>query len=497
MIERRVDDLAERDFDLVVVGGGIYGVMLTLESARRGLRPLLLERSDFGAATSWNSLRIVHGGLRYLQSLDLPRFRESVAERAWLMRDFPELVEPLACLMPLYGRGLRRPSVLRLALFADTLLGRPIHRSIAPDRMLERGRVLSARETIERFPKVDRDGLLGAALWFDAVMADSQRLVVEALHWACSAGARALNYVEARALLTGSGTVAGIRARDLEADAELEVRAPLVVNCGGPWCREIAAAFDRDVPELFEPSLAFNVLLDRPSPADCALAVAPPRGGPTFFLHPWKGRVLAGTVHLPAARDPAGPLPPGEASPPGEEAVAHFLADLSRAVPGLDARAEHVERVHWGLLPVHEAGTTRLTTRPQILDHAAHGGPAGLWSLSGVKLTTARAVVERALGRILAACGRELPAAAGPPRPAASWWPPRAELERMLGVDPGAARAAIERIEREEAVCHLDDLLLRRTDWGAIPGDGARLGRRIEACLGRRLGAPGRPATAG
>ena len=98
-----------RRYDLIVVGGGIYGMCLALEASRRDLRPLLLERDDFGGATSLNSLRILHGGLRYLQTLVIPRFFESVEQRAWFMANFRPLCRVLPCLMPLYGKGLRRP----------------------------------------------------------------------------------------------------------------------------------------------------------------------------------------------------------------------------------------------------------------------------------------------------------------------------------------------------------------------------------------------------
>lgn len=122
MIRRDPAAAAQESYDLIVIGGGIYGIALALESSRRGWRPLLLERGDFGGETSLNSLGIVHGGLRYLQSLDIIRFRESVAERRWFLAHFPDLVEPLKCLMPLYGGGLRRRSVIAAALSA---IGRP------------------------------------------------------------------------------------------------------------------------------------------------------------------------------------------------------------------------------------------------------------------------------------------------------------------------------------------------------------------------------------
>ena len=213
-IGRDPESATAGSYDLLVVGGGFYGVMLTLEAARRGLSTLLVERDDFGGATSWNSLRIVHGGLRYLQALDLRRHRESVAERRWFLGTFPDLVAPLPCLMPLWspprGGRMRRRSAFRLALAADRLLRRK--GDGAEDRALPPDRLLTASQTTALFPGVDRSGLRGGALWHDAVVPDSPRLIVEALRWAVRCGARALNYTEATGLLLEKGRVAGVRA---------------------------------------------------------------------------------------------------------------------------------------------------------------------------------------------------------------------------------------------------------------------------------------------
>jgi len=115
-IRRDPAGAAQSRFDLIIVGGGVYGIMIALEATRRGLAPLLLERDDFAAATSANSLRILHGGLRYLQRLDIGRSLESIRERAWWLSQFPEHAAPLPCLMPLYGGGFRRPAVLSQGL---------------------------------------------------------------------------------------------------------------------------------------------------------------------------------------------------------------------------------------------------------------------------------------------------------------------------------------------------------------------------------------------
>ncbi|HEV7517833.1 MAG TPA: FAD-dependent oxidoreductase, partial [Thermoanaerobaculia bacterium] len=233
-IWRDLERAARTRFDLLVVGGGVYGIALALEASRRGLSALLVERDDFGAATSANSLRIVHGGLRYLQSFDLSRFRVSVAERRWFLRCFPDLVLPLPCLMPLYspprGGALRRVTPLRLALAGDGLLERRRNVGVRADRLLPKGRILDAQEAARFCPAIDCEGLVGGVLWYDATMPDSERLLIEMLRWACACGAQALNYLTAERLLAEGGQATGAAVRDRLSGKLFDVHAHRVVN---------------------------------------------------------------------------------------------------------------------------------------------------------------------------------------------------------------------------------------------------------------------------
>jgi glycerol-3-phosphate dehydrogenase len=484
VIQRRPSGAAASTFDVLVVGGGIYGVALTLEAARRGLHAVLLERDDFGGATSWNSLRIVHGGLRYLQSLDIPRLRESVRERRWLRQTFPDLVRPLPCLMPLYGNGLKRPSAFRAALMATDLLSRSRGQASRASADLPRGRVLDAAETARLFPAVDRQGLRGAGLWYDAVMPTSQRVLIAMLRWACSLGAVALNYLEATDLLVENEAVVGVTARDRLTGERLDVRARSVVNCAGPWVGALSARWDRSRPELFRPSLAFNVLLDRPPLSETALAVAPRGpGGHVYVLYPWRGRILAGTVHAPWDGGPDGPQP-------SEPQLNALLADLKGAIPAFEVHRADVVRVFAGLLPARRAGSADLAVREVIVDHA-RAGRRGLVSVSGVKFTTARLVAEKALAVALACRRDALPAyRTDADRPRERF---RLDLdgpEELMAGEESWTYAEVRRLVEEESVIELDDLLLRRTNWGADPRTYHAVREKVARLLG---GSPSHP----
>jgi glycerol-3-phosphate dehydrogenase len=455
---------ASRDrYDLIIIGGGIHGAMLLLEAGQRGLRSLLVERGDFGGETSFQSLRIVHGGLRYLQALDLPRFFESVRERRWFLRTFPELVTPLPCLMPVYGEGLRRRGVLGAALCANDLLSLHRNRGVGLDRRLPAGRLISAAEVRSHFPDVDGSRLQGAALWYDARVPDSQRLLMETLRWACALGGRALNYVEAQELFVAGRGVSGISAIDTETGLDHRYHASLVVNATGPWGRGLAARFDRDAPELFRPSLAWNVWFARPAPSDCALALTArdKKAARTYFLHPWKGRLLAGTGHGPWRGEVEQPRP-------SEAELDEFIADLNAAMPGWSLRRAEVVRVFAGLLPARGEGDATLAVRPVIRDHGVHGGPEGLFSVSGVKFTTSRLCAEKTLeciARRFPPKNREklTPRSHAPARPAVQQgWHLEAD-ELRAGPNARLRRNALSRLIAEESVQHLDDLVFRRT----------------------------------
>lgn len=481
MIRRDVAGAAARSYDLIAVGGGIYGAMLVMEAARRGLSPLLVERDDFGGATSWNSLRIVHGGLRYLQRMDLTRFRESVSERRWFCRTYPDLVEPLECLMPLYGKGLKRPSTFRAALWLNDLLSRSRNVGVPPEQHLADGRMLDPAATKRLFPMVEPASLRGGGVWYDAAMTSSARVLIETLRWACHNGAVALNYVQCEGLQSDRGKVAGVEATDRLSGDRVEFRAPLVVNCAGPWSRAMAGEFDREHDELFRPSLAFNVLLDREPPSTAAVAVTPAKpGARTYFVRPLGNRTIAGTAHAPCAGYPA-------RSAPTERQLASFLADLNDALPALGLTIRDVVRVYSGLLPARQQGSETLAVRPSIVDHSATGGAAGFWSVSGVKFTTARLVAEQTLRRCLRARGTEPAVRPGTERPVALTGPSGTFPSSLTAGDTDGLRQLLVAVVEEEAVICMDDLLLRRSDWGTDPARMTAAASQVTAMLGREL----------
>jgi len=457
-IHRNPETAESEHYDIIIVGGGIYGAMLLLEAAHRNQRVLLLERQDFGAETSYNSLRIIHGGLRYLQTLDFVRFWESVAERQWLLATFPDLVKPMPCMMPLYNKGVKRPSVLKAALLLNDILSSQRNKNVPQKNAISNGRILNTAETRQLFPGVINDGLTGSALWYDAHAPDTQRIIMETLHWACSLGAHAFNYVEVTDVLKSGNTVNGVRALDKETGSTYEYRCNTVINATGPNSRKLSERFDRDIPELYRPSLAWNIRFNCPTPSSHALALTPERpGAPTYFLHPWKGRLFAGMGHTPCK---------GQISShpvPSEKSIESFIDDMNQMMPDANLSMDNIEHIYSGYLPVTEERGTKLTKRAVIYDHGRKGGPKGLYSITGIKFTTARKEAERILTYILGKINFEKKHR---PNQTVTSEITCAGYDWMPSEDDTNWRNDLKAIIKNESVLHIDDLIYRRTSIG-------------------------------
>ena len=374
----------ENRFDLIVVGGGIHGLMTVLFAAEAGRRTLLLDKGRIGGGTTTGWFRILHGGLRYLQGLDIRRFRQSLADSRWFLQSFPDLVSRQPFLMPLYGQGLKRPEVLRAAFHLERLLGSDRNSGVPEAQAIPKGRVLPPMEVTQAFPSVSQARLSGGALWEELVVPDGAALIAALLTRARAAGATVCEDTEVNGLLVDGGEVAGVEA------GEARFSAPRVVNAAGAWSSALARRFDPTAPQLAHPAGAFNLLIDCPFPATTGLALTPPSGGRMIFLYPSGGRLFAGTEYLPCHGDLHRTEVPGAAT-------RAFLDRLAAVLPGFDADETHVHEVTSGLLPASNPGSVELLDYDVIRDHRRTGGPRGLVSLWGIKFTTAPSVARQVL----------------------------------------------------------------------------------------------------
>lgn len=436
-MKRDLGALQAREHDLLVIGGGIYGATTAWDAAQRGLATALVDAGDFGAGTSWNSLKTIHGGLRHLQHADVSGLRESAYERAAFLRIAPALVAPLQFLVPAYGHGTRGREALAAGLAANDLLTLDRNRGLPPERRVPRSRLLSRDEVLARLPGVERRGLTGGAVWHDAQVASTERLLVGFLEAASDAGAVLANHAPAVALLRAGSRVTGARVRDGETGIETDVRARLVVNATGPDCAAFARLAGIEPPAL--PLLnAANLVLRRPVVAGQAVGAA--SRGRFLFLVPWAGRALAGTDYRPLAEGPVD--------------VEAFFEEVRQAFSWASLERSDVALVHRGRVP-GVGGAAGLLTRSRLVDHEVADGVPGLLSLLSVKYTTARGLAEQAVDLVLRRLGR----AAVRCRTAVT---PLPAARLLTGPLADRARHAVD----HEAARGLTDAVLRRLDLG-------------------------------
>ena len=387
--------------DAIIVGGGIQGLMLAWEIGRRGGRPLLLERGTLGDGASSASLGIIHGGLRYLQALDVPRWYRSRREQAWFAREFPAFVRPLSCTMPLYRGAIRSRALFRAAFLAERGLARV---SGLPARTVE-ARVVRPADISPAYD-VPARGLAGGAVWPEMAVDDPAGLLREIARRIERCGGTVREGQEVIALDMDDGAVRGVATRGPQG-GEQHV-ADAVLLCVGAASRTLAGRFDRDLPRLSARTMAFNLLLDRPGVPGHAIAVSPvPGKGRSYFVREWAGRVLAGTYYLPI---------PDTVScatrltvPPA--ALAAFRADLARALPSLQNAA--VLETFVGILPDRDGSGQHLRAHDLVFEHGSRGGPRGLWTVLGTKLTTSHALAMEVSTRALPIQGNRRRAAHG------------------------------------------------------------------------------------
>ena len=213
--------------DLLVIGGGVNGLAVAGSAALSGLSVTVVDKGDWGSGTSSWSSRLIHGGLKYLEKLDVALVRESLADREWLLKAAPHLVKPMPFLLP-FVRGNQFPKfILRLGMIVYDIL--------SFDKSLPWHKNFSRQQVISRWPGVREDGLAGGSVYYDAQVADSERLCIELMLAARDAGANTINHAKVSQLLIDNNRVMGAEVVDVLDGHTHTIRADLTVNLSGAW----------------------------------------------------------------------------------------------------------------------------------------------------------------------------------------------------------------------------------------------------------------------
>ena len=368
-------------FDLLVVGGGATGCGVALDAASRGLRVALAEKGDFGSGTSGRSTKLVHGGVRYLESallrLDRVQFnlvRDGLRERGVLLRIAPHLCHRIALVTPLY-RVFEVPYLLAGLKLYDLLAGK---------MGLGASRLLSPRELLRRCPMIRSEGLKGGVLYYDGQFNDARMNLALALT-AQEQGAAALNHLEVVQLLRGGGKLTGALVRERLGGEPWEIRARCVVNASGPWTDAVRRLDDPDAAPLLRVSSGSHIALPRSfAPAETGITIPRTEDGRVLFMLPWLDGCLAGTTDEPAT------LCDHPAASAAD--IDYLLRHLGRYF-NLPLERSDIRAAWSGLRPLLQDPAASDTAR-LARDHVVSASPSGLVTIAGGKWTTYRKMAQ-------------------------------------------------------------------------------------------------------
>jgi len=384
--------MAEGGFDVLVIGGGITGVGIALDAAARGFSVALVEKDDFASGTSGRSSRLIHGGFRYLEHREFGLVHEALRERKILLRLAPHLVRPIS--MYLLADSPQSRALYRLGLVGYDLLAAGgnvgLHRSVRAEQI---------REAVPGF-----GGWSRGFRHFEC-QADDARLTIEVARAAHACGAVLANHARVEGLL-GGARVEGAAVVDEMTGQRFEIRARATVNASGVWADRVRALAAAAASARLVPSKGVHVVFAPGAVRTkvCVVAPSAAHDGRFVFLIPWEDRVYAGTTDTPYS----GHLEDPAVDDADRDYIVSAVAQYFPAVTGRDVVASWA-----GLRPLlsREQAPADVRTRDLSRKHAVSEDPPGLFTITGGKLTTYRAMAEDLVDRLAGALG-----AAGPCR---------------------------------------------------------------------------------
>jgi len=400
---RNVQGMSGKRYDVFIIGGGITGAFLAWDASLRGLKVALVDKGDFGAATSAATSKLVHGGLRYLKNLEMGLVRESLQERRILEIIAPHLVYPIPFIIPAYGWGLRGlPAVLSAMVAYDTL---SYDRQWIndDDKKIPAHKKLSSDEIIERVPALDPRDLTGGALYYDCQMYSPERLTLEVIRSANEYGADVANYAVVEDLIMSGDRIEGGRVRDLLNDKLCELRSEMTVNAAGPWADLLLAKVGGKRHRGVIRSKGIHIITN-PLLKDHA-AILQTKGGRHFFIMPWRGHSLIGTTDMVYKGDP-------DDFRVSRKDICGFLDEINQTVPSAELSLSDILFHYGGLRPLAEkdssveAEVSDVSRKYEIIDHETGDGIKGLVTAVGGKYTTSRNMARQLVDFVCRKLGR-------------------------------------------------------------------------------------------
>jgi glycerol-3-phosphate dehydrogenase len=382
--------LEDAAYEVVIIGGGMAGAGVARDLALRGVSAALIEKGDFASATTSQSSKLIHGGLRYLELFDFSLVRESLRERETLRRLSPHLVRPLPFLVPIYRESSRSLIKVRIGL--------KLYDWLAPGRDRERYRVLPAVDALSLEPALRASDLRGAGYYFDDLLVFPERLCLENILSACRLGVRAYNYAQVDQIVRDpNGAIRGVRVRDLLTGRAATLSARIVVNATGPWVDELRALarVSERGPRILRRTKGVHCLLPKLTERAIYHATGDDR---MIFVIPWRDFSLVGATDT----DFNGDLDRVHAT--GDE-VNYLLDEVYKVLPDPRVTPNEVAYTYAGVRPLSFEKGKRASDVSRAHQVVAEERGRFL-SITGTKLTCFRSLAAELGDQVMRTLGR-------------------------------------------------------------------------------------------
>jgi glycerol-3-phosphate dehydrogenase len=370
-----IRQLAERTFDVVVVGGGVTGAGTALDAASRGLTVALLEARDLAGGTSSRSGKTFHGGLRYLQQLNFPLVRQAAHERNLMVdRLCPYLTWPTPFLFPL-SHGVWERAYMGAGILLYDLLG-----GARPADMLGHRHLTKTRALYE-MPSLRADRITGAVQYYDVIFDDARHTLMVA-RTAAQYGTVIGSRLEVTGMLRDGGRVAGVQAYDHETGQELEVHGRCAINASGAWA-DLVQQLAGEAQVEVRPAKGIHIIIPRDR-IDSHTGFIAPTADSVLVVRPWWRYWILGTTDTPWDYERSDPV--ANASD-----INYLLAEVNKWVR-TPLTGDDIVGVYAGVRPLlsGKGNSTAALSR----DHVVLPGPAGLFTIVGGKYTTYRVMAR-------------------------------------------------------------------------------------------------------
>ncbi len=363
----------QESYDLCIIGGGITGAGIAWDATLRGLKTILIEKSDFAAGTSSKSSKLVHGGFRYLKQYEFGLVHEALAERFVLLHLAPHLVTRLPAIFPIYKDAKEKYWQVKAGMILYDLL--------CGTKRIGSHQMLSATELLELVPAIRQLNLRGGAFYYDA-KGDDFRLVMSTIQSAALAGCHAANYVSATGFEMLGNQVAALQARDELTGDELVIRARAFVNATGPWSDQVRKLVDPEADQHVRATLGIHILIPAARlPLNYALMIISMLDDRPLFAIPWQNVILLGTTDTDFIGDP-------DRLWASREDVDYLLNSFNHYFPEAQLGDQDIVSSFAGLRPLiyeSDKASVQVTREHQIFEQ-----PENLFNIIGGKLTTYR-----------------------------------------------------------------------------------------------------------